>query len=312
MLSIKSITSCNIDGLPLLSSNLSKRMYEYKKYISENLNENYEINENELCIVCIQGLYGYRSGLLGYISNLCSYKLSQYSNPNYLQKCVNYVTGNNFESNDYEISSYLFSLISRAVPILNIGNWDFKQKLFSTNKILTYISQNYSLPSIFNLSSVYLLEPLFDSGCSIYSNKKDSYSGFENWNILKNCEFKYKLFNSGINWSFFESENKKSGIMIIGVNILCDTPEWVTVLQIKQIVALKEKLELRFVKTSDYEIYDTFITGDFSVLFNLRNILDEVNILYKIFEDSGLKIINDCESSNLVTSTNFILHNYTI
>lgn len=309
MLNIKSITSCNISGIPLFSSNLSTRIYEYKKYISENLNENYTFKENELCIVCIQGLYGYRCGLLGYLSNLCSYKLSQYNNPSYFQRCIKYFSKYDVKSNDYEIFSYGLSLLGRAIPLINIGNWDFKSNLFSNNKILKYSSPNYSIPNIFDLSSIYLLRPIFDSGCAIYSNRKQFDCGFEEWNILENCDLiKYKMFKTGINWSFFESDDKKSAIMIFNVNILNETPEWVTVSQFKQIIELKDYLELKFEKLN-YEVYDIFILGNFGVIFNLRNVLEEVNNIYKIFQDRGLNLINECEKSNLITDTNFIFHN---
>ena len=309
MLHIKSITSCNINGLPLFSSDLSKRIHEYKKYISENLNENYNITDNELCIVCIQGLYAYRCGLLGYLSNLCSYKLSQNNNPSYFQRCINYFTNCDVKSNDYEIFSYGLSLISRTIPFINILNWDFKSQLFENNKILKY-SKNYSMPSIFNLTSIYLLKPIFDSGCAIYSNRKETENGFELWNVLENCDLlQYKMFNSGITWSFYESDNKKSGIMIFNINILRETPEWVTILQLKQIIELKERLDLKFAKTINYEVYDTFILGNFSILFNLRNVLEEVNNMYKIFEINNFKLINEYEKSSLITDTNFIFHN---
>jgi hypothetical protein len=199
--------------------------------------------------------------------------------------------------------------LGRAIPLVNIGNWDFKSNLFSNNKILKYCSTNYSIPNIFDLSSIYLLRPIFDSGCAIYSNKKEIDCGFEEWNILENCNLlQYKMFKTGINWSFFQSDDKKSGIMIFNINILNETPEWVTILQFKQIIELKDYLELKFEKLN-YEVYDIFILGNFGMLFNLRNVLEEVNNMYKIFEDNGLNLINECEKSSLITDTNFIFHN---
>ena len=96
---------------------------------------------------------------------------------------------------------------------------DFKKNLFD-NSHIKYEQSNLSIPSIFNLSSIYLLNPLFDNGCCIYSNMVPLENGFEKYNLENRGEFKHKLFNNGINWCFFQSKNKKSGISIINLSII--------------------------------------------------------------------------------------------
>jgi hypothetical protein len=89
MLSVKSITSCNINTIPLYSNNIAKIISEYKNYIKNIYNNNYIIEDDELIINCVQGIYAYRCGLIGYLSNLLSYTLSKKSNPVFLQSVIN-------------------------------------------------------------------------------------------------------------------------------------------------------------------------------------------------------------------------------
>ena len=50
MLRLKSITSANIDGVPLISSNLKYRLNEYKRYINDNIKENNNEEETDYSI----------------------------------------------------------------------------------------------------------------------------------------------------------------------------------------------------------------------------------------------------------------------
>ena len=303
MLNIKSITSCNINGNPLATCNLSKRIFEYKNFIKTNFDkENLKINDNEIVIVCVQNLYGYRTGILGYLGSLLSYKLSQYSNPTIFQTILNNIFNSNINSNDYETFAFVLSFISRKVPLINIGNWDLKKNLFESIDILNYEQPNLSIPSIFNLSSIYLLNPFFDSGCSIYSNKVPIENGFEKWNIMKNAQFSDKLYNRGINWNFFQSKNKKSGIVIINFTLINNSPDWVNSLQFEQIIKLKEKLEHTYALDVLCKKYETYIIGDFNIDFNNRNDNFEIKEQWQIFENSELQIISS-------EKTNFILYN---
>ncbi len=238
MLKPKTFISFKISGIPLYSNNLSKRINEYQDYIKNNNYNNY--NDNELCIINIHGLYGYRTGILGYFLNYTSYKLSKNKNPTFLQKYINKNrTKKNIVANDFEIISYYFSLFFRTIPILNFGNWDLKDKIFFKN--LKCTNKNLSLPSIFNLKSVYLLSPLFDSGARIYCNRPSKLSGFEKWHTRSDT-----LFNRGITWSYFESDNKENGIMVLNIEI--DGDEFIEK-QILQIIDFKNKFEQQIVST---------------------------------------------------------------
>jgi hypothetical protein len=305
MLSVKSITSCNINTTPLYSNNVAKTITEYKNNMKNIYNKDYTIEEDELIINCVQGMYGYRCGLLGYLSNLLSYTLSKKSNPVFLQSIINRFVNNPLNSNDYEIISFFTSLISRKIPIFNIGFWDVKNNLFSDNELFKYNIKNSSCPSIFNLKSTYLLNPLFDSGCAIYSNKKHIDSGYEPWYVNYEGTFKQRLFNKGLVWAFYESKNKSNGIAVINVEMINDPPEYVYLLQMKQIVRLKENLQNKFLQNKDYKKYETFIVGDFKSEFNL-NILPNIKKRLKIFENANLVMYNKLSN---ICSTNFIFYN---
>jgi hypothetical protein len=304
MLNLKSIISCNISGTPLVSCNLSKKINEYKKFVNENYNEKIK---DDLVIISIQGLYGYRCGIFGYILNNLSYELSQNNNPTILKSILNLIISSKIESNDFEILSTSLSMIFRKIPLLNIGNWDLKERIIENDNI-KYNTPNNSLPSIFDLKSIYLLNPLFDSGCTIFSNKKVTQSGFERWNATKNCNFLNKLFNRGINWSYFESEEKKNGITIINFEFIDSEDNDIYLSQINQIIELKKKLEIMFANNVDnnkFIKYETYILGDFKLEFNLKEIFENVQNIWKILENEGLCIINNTN----ISSTNFILYN---
>jgi hypothetical protein len=301
MLKLKSITSLNMNGHPLYSNNLSKRIFEYKKYIKENTPKK-NIQEDELVILTIQGLHGYRVGLLGWIVNQLSYRLSQYSNPVLFQSLINrFLNKNKVLINDYELFSFSISMLSRSIPIINILNWNPKEN-FLNEDIFNYSTKNLSMPSIFNLSSLYLLNPLFDSGLGIYSNKSPTDIGFERWKISNGLYFKDRLFNKGVMWSYYQSIDKKNGITIFS---LCieenDVPDWVIISQFNQVLTIKDKLKNKY----DYlQKYETYIIGDFKVEFNLQNIIQEINEKFSIFRESKLEIVNINTSP---TTTHFIL-----
>ena len=297
MLNLKSIISCNINGTPLTSCNLSKRIYEYKKFLDENVKEKFL--DDELFIISIQGLYGYRSGILGYLFNKLSFELSQYHNPTLLKSFLNVFISNNIEANDFEILSTTLSIISRKIPFLNIGNWDLKN--YISNEYINNFIPNNSFPSIFDLKSLYLLNPLFDSGCTIISNKKHLESGFERWNIIDSCSFSNKLFNQGINWAYFESN--KNGISIINFELIKNEDLYNS--QFIQLLNLKNILEKKFTDNSNLVKYETFIIGDFNFEFNLRDIFQEVDKKWEMFDRNHLQILNNKDYS----TTNFILYN---
>ena len=289
MLKIKSLTSCNINGIPLKSVNLSKRMFEYKSYINENVNL---INDSEFVVLTINGLYGYRVGILGWLSTYLSHCLSQVNNP----LCIKSIF-DNVIANDYEVISHYISLVSRSIPLFNYGNWDYKNYLFTNNILKT--TSNLSIPKIYDLLSIYTLKPLFDSGSAIYSNKISHDSGFERWKIWDMLNSTEQQFNKGIIWSYFISENNKNGIMIITMELIEDR---LVLEQLKQLVDMKEFLELKF--KIDVEKYETYIIGDFKTQFNM-GISEDVKNKLDILVKSNLKFI---ENSNDIMETNFIFY----
>lgn len=311
MLTIKSITSCNINGKPLYSSNLSKRIIEYKTYVDSNYDSKYKLNDNELTIVGVQGLYGYRCGMIGYLSNLLNYQLSQRFNPTLFQNFINRFATNKVLSNDIEIITFWISFLSGKIPLLNIGTWDLKKNLFKNHPILKYSISNISLPSIFNLNSIYLLKPIFDCGCSIYSNKKPIESGFERWNNWDRGYFKHRIFNNGMVWSTYESENKRNAITIINLKMTEDAPSWISDLQIVEMVRLKQKLERKFYDPY-YERYETFIMGDFQIEFNKGNLellkLNHIRIYNKDLENlfKADLFVKEYDNKNLVLHSEYI------
>lgn len=295
MLKPKTFISFKISGIPLYSNNLSKRINEYQDYIKNNNYNNYK--DNELCIINIHGLYGYRTGILGYFLNYTSYKLSKNKNPTFLQKYINKNrTKKSILANDFEIISYYFSLFFRTIPILNFGNWDLKDKIFFKN--LKCTNKNLSLPSIFNLRSVYLLNPLFDSGARIYCNRPSKISGFEEWHSKNDT-----VFNRGITWSYFESDNKENGIMVLNIEI--DGDEFIEN-QILQIIDFKNKFEKQIV-SSGINNYETFISGDFKIELNLMNTIPEIKSIWHLLEDNYISIYNNTEYDS-PSNTHFILY----
>jgi hypothetical protein len=305
MLKIKSINSFNIEGIPLMSNNLYKRLNEYKEYISNNIQKE-AIKSNELVILNIQGLYAYRVGLIGWVSNYITSKLSKYSNPTCIKSLLNVISSqNDIVFNDFEFMSLFLSLISRAIPVINIKNWDPKENLFN-NDVFKHFVNNISKPSIFNLSSIYLMQPLFDSGLGTYSNKKPTEYGFEKWKIWDRLNFRGKLFNKGMAWSYFESEDKKNGIMIINIELESNLCDIFMIEQLNQLVSLIKFLKIKFIKLNELKRYETFVTGNFGVEFKLSNILEEINYKYNIIKQADLEILCDSGSE---TSTHFIMYN---
>ena len=297
MLNLKSITSLNINGIPLKSNDLSKRIYEYKNYSKNNFLDK-KLEEDELFILSIQGLYGYRVGILGLLLHHLSYELSKKNKSSYLQRFINLFRKNPILGNDFEIASFILSIFNRTLPLINYGNWDLKNK-FENDKIKC-VTKNISMPTIYDLKSLYLHNPLYDSGCAIYSNKIPLNTGFESWNTRNKLVINENIYNKGITWSYFQSKNNEKGICIISVNIDDNIPEWIISEQLKQIVNLKNNLENRF--NLNVKFYETYLIGDFKIEFNI-NFLDLEP--YNILEKSNFKIISNNQD---ISSTHFIFH----
>ena len=156
-----------------------------------------------------------------------------------------------------------------------------------------------SLPSIFNLKSIYLLSPLYDSGARIYCNKQSKISGFEKWDVTNET-----LFNRGITWSYFESDNKMNGIMVLSIEI--DGEDELIEKQLLQIINFKNNFEQKIV-SSGIKKYETFISGDFKIEFNLMDTIPEIKKYWDMLDSSYLSIYNKSDNDS-PSNTHFILY----
>ena len=153
MFCVNSITSYKFNGIPLTDNNIPKKIVDYNNFVSGNLSEN-NLDKVNLNIITINGLYGYRTGIVGWISNFCSLYLSKKNNPTRFQRFLNYMFNKDDKKilgNDFEIISYYLSLFNRCIPIINYGNWDPKNFLCTNDSGII----NLSMPQIYNFNSLY-------------------------------------------------------------------------------------------------------------------------------------------------------------
>jgi hypothetical protein len=316
MLRLNSITSCNVNGIPLYTSNLYKKIETYRNYIKDNLQK--ENNEDELYVFTVQGLYGYRCGIFGYLLNKISYTLSQKSNPTFIQLLLNSLFNLDMKGNDYEILSLPSVLLFRLMPFLNIGIWDLKNNMFPYNSYMKY-NNNNSLSN--NFTSLFTFKPFFDSGCGIYSNIEPIETGFERWNVYKNIK---NYFNKGLIWSIFKKDNKV--ITVINVDMIDDYCSYsASTEQIKQILNVKNTLYKKYIEKYEDICYETYITGNFlpeiKPLFTLEvdcRILEYTEILQIIrnenlqihYTDNDKYILYD-KNTNILNSSKHAINNIT-
>jgi len=298
MFYVNSITSYKFNGIPLNDANISKKIFNYNNFIDSNLStKNADIDN--LNIITVNGLYGYRTGIIGWISNLCSLYLSKKNNPTLLQRFLNYMIKDDDKkilSNDFETVSYFLSLVNRCIPIINYGNWDPKSFLCTNETEI----KNLSFPTIYNFNSLYLLSPLYDSGCAIYSNKLPNYYGFKKWTIWNNINFDDKKFNKGMAWAFYKNNN--NGIIIINLCLHNSDTCLLYNMQMQQIVKFKKYLEENFCK--DLNSYETYITGDFKSEFNSLSDI-ELQSRVNILKEANLELISN---STDTSTTHFIFY----
>jgi hypothetical protein len=279
-LHLKCISNVNIKNKPFFSNNLKKEKW-LDAIQSISLGDS-NIDDNALIIVFLQDLYGYRTGLLGYLSTLLTSTLNKYTPSTFIfSALLNFFFNSKFKCNDLDVLSGIISILNRSIPILNYGIWD--DKTFFSDKLNLFINESHSINGIFNLYSIFLFQPFFDSGLGILSNKKCSDSGFES---LKNPTNKF--INEGFLWSYFKDDNKN--ILIITLNI---TKNDDNTSDLKELLNLIDKLLLKF---SNCEIY---VSGDF------RMNLDECKHL---FEDD-FKILKNDETQYLLYKNNNCLKN---
>ena len=250
---LKYITNFNLKATPWFSncdySNWKSTIHEKMSNIIDNDN---------LIIYCVQETYGYRTGLFGLFGHTISsilpietFFFRQIMNSN-----IRYYQSNNILSSDGEIISSFISKINRYIPFLNIGTWDYKNNLLLKN----FFHENHSIPYMFDFHS-----PMLDSGCGIFSNKKPFLSGYEPLDFINKISLSDNLSSKGIIWSFFKNEYDK-GITVISFNLSDDLFELSKLLELEQIMSMKNKLHNQFgLMVKEYE---TYIIGDFKINFN--------------------------------------------
>ena len=116
-LDLKYIASVNLNYKPFFSSQFEKD--RWKNDIDTALPKSLNENENELTILFLQGLYGYRSGVIGYLANLLSVTCGKYFNTYLLKFIINSVFQTKFNCNDLELLTGIISIINRQILFLN-------------------------------------------------------------------------------------------------------------------------------------------------------------------------------------------------
>jgi len=273
---LRNICSVKLKGVPLVNSifkNIPLWNQELNKHTS------FEENENELNILCVQNLFSYNSGFLGFLINKLGFYLPSTSIIKYLLK--------NYESNDIEFICFLLSMVSRTIPFNNFFIYDFKSILCDN---LPFINQNLSFHSVYNLKSLFCFKPVFDSGSAIFSNKKADDTGFIPW---KNNDNSY--YNKGMIWCLFKKDT--TGIMIINVDCIESSDSC-----FQELVELKTNLEEKFGK--DLDGYETYITGNFNKVLNMYETLPEVRDSFNLLKNANIEIINNKDLS----TSEFILY----
>ena len=281
-LNLKTICSWNVQSKPF-SHNIFNNILKWRSFMEESTDNTIDNTDEELNIICVQGIYDFRTGFIGKLFTLLAYHLSRYSNPIYIQSILKLYF--NCDANDFEIVAFLISILTRIIPVNNMYNFRNKDLL----NTLGYTNMNYSEPSAFNMRSLFLLNPLFDSGCVIYSNRRAIMSGFQRWyNSIQ---------NKGMTWSYFESYNNEKGITVINIDI---DSEYQT---IPQLIEFVNNLQNRFsVRVDEYE---TYITGQFNIPFNMSGVMPEVDIAINQLNNANIKII---ETNSELSSTEFIMY----
>jgi len=249
---LKYITNFNLKATPWFST---CDYSNWKSTITEKMST--IVDNDNLIIYCVQEVYGYRTGIFGLLSHIISnfspiqtFCFRQIMNSN-----IRYYQTNNIFSSDGEIISSFISKINRYIPFFNIGTWDYKNDLLLKN----FFYENYSIPHMFNFHY-----PMLDSGCGIFSNKKPFLSGYEPLDFINKASLSDNLSSKGIVWSFFSNDDKK-GITIISFNLSDDLFELTKLLELEQIISLKNKLHNQFgLMVNEYE---TYIIGDFKINF---------------------------------------------
>lgn len=281
---LKSINNLNMKATPMFSD-ACNNYNSWKSIINESLPD--KINENELIISCVQEIYGYRTGVFGYVFNYLSLKCNLKTTfiVDYLNR--NYFMNNNLKCWDSLFLSSLFSYINSYIPLLNYGVFDYKNYISNGNIVLKYKNDNKSIRGMFNYS-----DPYYDSGCCIYSNKKPFMSGYEPLEYVNKISISDKLASKGIVWSFFKEENK--GILVITFNLSDDINNLTKILELDQIIRLHNQVKDNLVGLVTE--FESFICGDCKFDYKEH------------CETSYLELLEDFKIIN--NSTNYIFYKH--
>lgn len=278
-LNLKCLMNLNIKSIPWFSENSNIKHSTWKKMIDENITSS-NLSDDDLTVVCLQEAYGYRTGMLGWIFTFIS---------SYIPKCIQNIytlKKNKIYCTPLDIIITSVVLLNRIIPIINYGIWDNKLKIFNHNKkksVLKYINKNNSVTNIFDYRSLFCLDPIFDSGCCIMSNKKPLYTGFEKLDLYCKENLHDRLCNKGIVWSYYKSDNK--GILIMTYNLSENTGDLSKLLELDQILTLQENLESILLEKEETNI-ESYIIGDFKVQcynndnLSFRDLLENYNVAF--------------------------------
>ena len=284
----------------------NKNYRSIKKFIDLNLPTEEELNDNDLVIFCIEEMYGYRTGIFGYLMTFLSNSYISANLPatSIYQHIYNYIYKTSITLKDIELSSFLVSLINRPIPFLNFGVWDNKNRVFNENfhnSVLKHINPNRSISNMFDILSN-LCSPFYDSGLSILSNKPSFTGGFER---LKGVSGYMK--NYGFTWNYFKDKNNRKGIMVICINLSDDTNVSVKEDEYNQMINFVHTLREQY--TVGVKIYETYLIGDLKMnpeesgflnLFEDFQIFNKKDTSYLLYNNNNLTFKKQPSSSSSV------------
>ena len=260
-MNIHSIININLNSIPCFSENSS----DYNKW-TEMFDKKVDFTSDKLQIACVQGVYGYRCGILGKLLSYMSHNLN--FNTHYIQNFLNsnceFFKKNNLHSNDLLLFSSFFSIFNRFFPFFNFGNWDYKHYLVSDK--YKYLNDNLSISNIFTL-----LNPILDSGCCILSNFKPIKSGYEPLEFYNKISLSDNYASKGIVWSLYNVNDEN--ILICTFNLSDDLSTAIKLLELEQIMKVVMDIE----KSLSFNV-KTYIVGDFKCILNYNDL--SRNFLY--------------------------------
>jgi hypothetical protein len=273
---LKSLVSFDLKSLPLQTPHLSKKMKSWNRNIwklvaTHNL---YPYSLSDLSILCLHEAYSHRVGVFGYGFNFFSYLLSQNCESFIIKNCLDFLCLPSIQSNDAETIAHYLSLPFRVLPFFNLVHWDSKSFIDSNHYKYIYRFDK-SKPSSTDLKSLFLLNPLYDSGCAICSSVPADIYDFEKWSVSSYHYSDYSI-NKGICWALFKN------ILIITFNLIIDENLYHD--QLKQVLSLKNNLMTKYIFNETFIVFnDTEPDNDFFIKNNFTLCCDPKNSMKKIY-----------------------------